>query len=61
MMGGPGTRWEFSHWGMLLNEIVERNNRHLPVATPPADRIQGVWVAVMELRGRTDDIADDGR
>ncbi len=32
-MGGPGTRWEFAHWGMSLNEIVERNIRHLPVAT----------------------------
>ncbi len=32
-MGGSGTRWEFAHWGMLLNEIVERNNRHLPVST----------------------------
>ncbi len=32
-MGGPGTRWEFAHWGMSLNEIVERNYRHLPVAT----------------------------
>ncbi len=32
-MGGPGTRWDFAHWGMSLKEIVERNNRHMPVAT----------------------------
>jgi hypothetical protein len=30
----PGIRWEFAHWGMLLNEKVERNFRHLPVSTP---------------------------
>ncbi len=34
MTGEPGIRWEFAHWGMSLNEIVERNNRYLPVATP---------------------------
>ncbi len=32
-MGEPGTPWEFAHWGMSLNEIVDRNNRHMPVAT----------------------------